>query len=302
MVWSLLLAVLAAFSNAASNVLQRIANKEEPQERQMSSKLVWSLLHRKVWLAGFAAVVSSFLLQAGALRFGQLALVQPIIILELPLTLIGAAIILRSPLHRREWGAVILMSVGLGMLIAFMHPRPGAHQATSGLAWAVGVGGCVAIIAALVVVGLGRDGAARAAVIGGATGIAFGLTGAFTKAAMQALSGGIVGLLTAWQTYAMGVSGLAAMFLMQNALQAGRLVAAQPGISLLDPFIAILWGVFAFHERTNQGLLLVVAGLGGAMMVAGALVLSRSPLLEATHGEEENAGRPVEVEDRPARG
>jgi hypothetical protein len=90
-VWSLLLAVPAAFSNAASNVLQRIANKDEPQELHMSSRLIWSLLHRKVWLGGFVPVVLSFLLQAGVLRFGQLSFVQPIVILELPLSLMGAA-------------------------------------------------------------------------------------------------------------------------------------------------------------------------------------------------------------------
>jgi hypothetical protein len=182
------------------------------------------------------------------------------------------------------------MSVGLGVFITFLDPRPGTHQATSGLARVIGVGICVAFIAALVVTGQSRDGARRAAVLGAATG------------SMRALSGGIVGLLTAWPTYAMAVSGLAAVYPMQNALQAGRLVAAQPGISLLDFFVAILWGVLAFHERTNQGVLLVVADFGGAMVVAGAILLSRSPLLEAARGEGQTAGaRPWKVDDHPAK-
>lgn len=275
--------MLTALTNAASNILQRIANKDEPEERQMSPRLVWSLLHRPVWLAGFGTIVAAFLLQAGALRFGQLATVQPIVVLELPLTLIGASVVLHSPLHRREWSAVVLMSAGLGVMIAFLSPQ-GGRGGTSSLAWWVGVGSCTAGIAVALAASRHWPGARRAALIGAATGIAFGLTAAFTKGAMEALSGGVAALFTAWPTYAMVVSGVLAMFLMQNALQAGRLVAAQPGISLLDPFVSILWGVLAFHEHTHHGPLLVVAGFGGALMVVGAMLLSGSPLLEETAG------------------
>jgi drug/metabolite transporter (DMT)-like permease len=281
-----LLAVMTAVSNAVSNVLQRIANRDGPEERNMSPTLIWVLLHRKIWLAGLAAIVTSFVLQAGALSVSQLALVQPIIVLELPLTLIGASVVLHAPLHRQEWGAAILLTAGLVILIAFLSPHPGPQEATSSVAWIAGVGGCVAVMALLIVVSRTKAGAPRAALIGAATGVGFGLTAAFTKAAMHALSAdGIVGLLTAWPTYAMASAGLSAMFLMQNALQAGPLIAAQPGITLLDPFVAILWGVFAFHEHINRGPLLLVATFGGALMILGAFILSRSPVLEKRSGQ-----------------
>ena len=48
------------------------------------------------------------------------------------------------------------------------------------------------------------------------------------KNATGHLNHGLVGILEAWSTYAMIVTGLAAMFLMQNALQAGRLIACAP--------------------------------------------------------------------------
>jgi drug/metabolite transporter (DMT)-like permease len=294
----LFLALLTAVSNAASNVLQRIANSAEPDDLRMSPKLLWSLLHRKAWLAGFAAIVASFLLQAAALSVSQLALVQPIIILELPLTLIAASVVLHHPMHRREWMAVIMLCAGLAILIAFLSPHRGRQTTTSGLAWVIGVGACVAFIGAMLAVSRRQHGARRAALIGAETGVGFGLTAAFTKAAMGALStGGIEGLLSSWATYAMAVSGLGAMFLMQNALQAGPLVAAQPGITLLDPFAAILWGVGAFHERTNRGPVLLLAAAGGILMICGALLLSRSPLLVETTGPGPSR-RPQESDDR----
>jgi hypothetical protein len=93
------------------------------------------------------------------------------------------------------------------------------------------------------------------------------------------LSSGIVGVLTAWPTYAMVVAGVGGMFLMQNALQAGRLATAQPGITLLDPVTAIVWGTVGFDERTNSGIMLIVAIGGGIVMAAGAIMLSRSKAL-----------------------
>jgi drug/metabolite transporter (DMT)-like permease len=302
-VLGLFLAVMTAVSNAASNVLQRIANRGEGEENSMSPKLLWRLLHRKVWLAGFIAIVASFLLQAGALSASQLALVQPVIILELPLTLIAASVVLHAPMRRREWMAVIMLSAGLAILIVFLSPHRGRQSTASGLAWVIGVGACVAFIGGMLALSRRRQGARRAALIGAGTGVGFGLTAAFTKAAMAALStGGIEGLLSSWATYAMAVSGLGAMFLMQNALQAGPLVAAQPGITLLDPFAAILWGVGAFHERTNQGPALLLAAAGGILMIVGALLLSRSPVLEATAapGRPHRPHRSGDRQPRPA--
>jgi drug/metabolite transporter (DMT)-like permease len=147
---AVVLAVTAAMSNAGSNVLQRMADRDEPDERALSAQMMWSLLHRKVWLAGFAAIVSSFILQAAALHFGQLALVQPIIALELPLTLIAAAIVFGSPMGAREWSSVAMMTAGLAALVGFLDPQPGKHGSPDGVEWAVGAGLCVTVISVLV--------------------------------------------------------------------------------------------------------------------------------------------------------
>ena len=104
-------------------------------------------------------------------------------------------------------------------------------------------------------------------------------------------SGGITGVLTAWQTYVMIGSGLVGMFLMQNALQAGRLVAAQPGITLVDPLTAILWGTLVFGEQARSGIYLLLAALSGALVGAGVAVLAGSPLLAGRAGGDEEGPR-----------
>jgi drug/metabolite transporter (DMT)-like permease len=273
-----LLATLTALTNASSNVLQRQANKKEPPELRFSVRMIWDLAHHKTWLVGSGAIVVSFLLQAAALNFGRLAAVQPIVILELPLTLIGASLFLKTAMQRREWLAAALLTAGVIALVTGLSADGGASH-VGALTWIVGIGASVGVIAALVVAGRRFNGARRGALLGAATGVEFGLTAALMKAMTHALSSGIVSVLTSWSTYAMAAAGLGGMFLLQNALQAGRLVTAQPGITLLDPVTAILWGTLGFHERTNTGLLLVVAILGGVVMVAGAIMLSRSKAL-----------------------
>jgi drug/metabolite transporter (DMT)-like permease len=240
--------------------------------------MIWDLARHKSWLAGVAAIIVSFLLQVAALNFGQLAAVQPVVILELPLTLIGASLFLGASMRRREWLAAGLLTVGVAAVITGLSPRGGASRVAA-LTWIVGIGASAGVIVALVVAGRRFDGPRRGALIGAATGVDFGLTAALMKAMTHALAAGLLGVLTSWATYAMAAAGISAMFLMQNALQAGRLVTAQPGVTLLDPVTAIIWGTVGFHEHTSGGFMLAVAVAGGVIMAAGAVTLSRSPAL-----------------------
>jgi drug/metabolite transporter (DMT)-like permease len=92
------LAVLAACANGLSSVLQRKANKQVPQRENLSPRLVWSLLHEPVWLGGIVALTAGFLLQASALGTGQLSLVEPVLVLELPVALVLSSRVFRQRL------------------------------------------------------------------------------------------------------------------------------------------------------------------------------------------------------------
>lgn len=274
------LALLAAISNATSNVLQRTVDRDEPSELALSPRLILDLVHHKLWLAGLGAVTLSFILQAAALDNGDLSLVQPIVVLELPLTLILASAVYRQSLHRRDWGAIALMTAGLGALVASLAPHGGRPGHVGAPRWVVGAGLCVALVVGLVLAGRRVQGNHRAGLFGMATGICFGLTAAFMKEATTGFSAGITGVLSSWPIYATVGAGVVGMFLMQNALQAGSLVAAQPGITLLDPVVGITWGVVVFGEQVRTGLFVMAAVLSAAAVAIGAVLLAHSPLLE----------------------
>ena len=303
-----LLAVLAACANATSSVLQRKAGRKVPQGQNLSPRLIRSLLHEPVWFGGVLAVIVGFLLQAAALGSGQLSVVEPILVLELPVTLLLATRVFHAGLHRREWGSAVAMAAGLAAMLYALSPSGGRPEGVRWYAWVVGIGVNVAFVAAMVAWGrrgpagrgphTGQSSALQAAVLAVGAGAAFGLTAALIKGVTSTYSRGMVALLSSWQLYGMIAAGIAAMFLVQSALNAGRLVAAQPGLTLTDPIVSILWGVLVFREQVRTGWFLVLTLVGGLVMVGAVLVLGRSPLLSGESGRQE---RPDSPHENPAR-
>lgn len=294
-VLSPLLAVLAAMANALASALQRKAAREEPADVNLSLRLVWHLLHRPVWFAGIVSVIASFLLQAVALGNGEISVVQPLLALELPGALILSGFLLGSRLGPREWGASAVMAVGLAGLLMALGPSGGSTSSVSWAGWLIGCGVNALLIAAGVLWARTTSGARRAALLGASTGCTFGLTAALMKGMTNTFSHGLVALLTGWQLWAMVAAGAFAMFLLQSAMHAGRLLAAQPGLTMADPVISILWGVLIFHESVRGGVFILLAVLAAGAVTAAVLLLSRSPLLSDEGSGHEDAGRPGEA-------
>lgn len=283
---SVILALLAAASNAVASVLQRKAAGKVPDVKALKLSLIRQLFHYPVWFAGIGAVTLSFLLQALALSGGTLAMVQPILIAELPLTLLLSSKVFGSRLGKQEWLSTLGMAGGLALLLATAAPR-GGRPDLSALAWIVGIVITLGGIGLLVLAGIRGEGVRRAALLGVAAGAAFGLTAALMKAMTSAFEKGFLHGFTAWQLYLMIVIGILAMYLLENALQAGRLAASQPGFTITDPLVATLWGVVLFGETVRGGLFLLPEIVGIALIATGVVVLARSPLLSGEAGRHE---------------
>lgn len=286
-------ALAAAIANAASNVLNRKATREEPAREEFRLRLILGLARRRTWLAAVAVMLLSFVFSAVALGAGELAAVQIIIILELPMTLIGGSWVLGARLGAREWVAVAAMTAGVAGFLACLDPRAGGRTNAPAADWIIGsavAGG--ALLALFLTARASRSPARRAGLLGVACGIGYGLASAYTKGmTQQFLAGGLIATLASWQLYAAGVTGLLATWLLQNAYHAGRLAAAQPGITLTDPLLAVIWGVMIFGEQVNGGAALALAVLPVLVLAGGVVVLSRSPALHSAAGASEAGGR-----------
>jgi hypothetical protein len=80
------------------------------------------------------------------------------------------------------------------------------------------------------------------------------------------------------------------VWLRQNAVNAGRLVAAQPGMTLTDPYVAIIWGALVYGEQFRSGFWIVLAILAAAVMSASAVVLAGAPAVQGEQAADESRG------------
>ena len=280
-------------ANAATNVMQRSANRKISRRLEFSLQLITGLLRKPLWLASIGTMLASFLFQAAGLGLGTLAAVEPLLVLDLPLTMIGARFFLGSRLGRREWVAIVAMTAGTVGLIAFLDPQGGRETGIGWPVWLAAVAATGALVGMMFWLGSrARSAGRRAGLLGIGAGTAFGLAAALIKGmTAEFSSGGITGALTAWQLYAAGAAGLLAFWMDQNAINAGRPAAAQPGVTLADPYVSIAWGVVVFQETTRTGPWLAAVAICGAAMSAAAVILARSPATSGARAARED-GQP----------
>jgi drug/metabolite transporter (DMT)-like permease len=288
---AIVLAVAASLCTATASVCQRMGAKSS-EPAGFDIRLVFRLAGQPIWLLGVASMILGFVFQLTALHYGALALVQPILALEL-LFVFGYLAVAgrrRVKVKRSDWLAAAAMSAGIGMFLFLASPSGGRLHAPGPLWLLSGLVTFGVVLAALAVAfGLGnRPGAPRsrrAAVLGAATGISWGFVAAVIKELSSHLGDGVGAVFSSWSLYVLVAVGAATMLLASHALAAGPLAASQPGFTILDPLSASLLGVFLFGEHIRTGGMdLVGEALALAIIFAGAWTLSHSCLILGEEG------------------
>jgi voltage-gated potassium channel Kch len=274
-----LFALLTAASNAAASVLQRKAAAQVPESRSMHVSLIGDLMRRRIWLAGIVMVIAAALFQATALATGPIALVQPIFIIELPVTLLLAVMINHdlAKLRRLPWRAIAMTTIALGAGLAIANPD-GAIDRARDSSWLVALVITAGFEAVLIGMAVGMRGEPRAALLGLAAACGYALTAALMKNAMADLDSSAREFFTSWHVYATALAGVGALFLLQNALQAGSLVASQPMLTVGDALISIGYGVTLYSEQLRVGWWLLPEVAALALIVYGCVHIAKSPL------------------------
>jgi hypothetical protein len=281
---AILLAVAASVCTATASLCQHKGAKDN-ETGGFDARLLVRLARQPAWLLGIAAMIGGFIFQITALRFGDLALVQPVLAAELLIVFGYLAIAGTRRVTGRDLLAAAAMSAGIGVFLRLAAPSGGRLHAP-GSSWLLAGLVTAGVVAAALAVasGLGcRPGASRgrrAAVLGAATGISWGFMAAVIKELSAHLGGGTGAVFSTWSLYVLIAAGAVTMLLASHALASGPLAASQPGFTILDPLAASLLGVFLFgeHIRTDAAALAGEA-LALAVVIAGAAALSRSSLI-----------------------
>ncbi|MDJ0787079.1 MAG: DMT family transporter [Myxococcota bacterium] len=247
-----LLSLAAAFLFALGSAIQQSAAMQEHEGTALRLRLLANLLRRPRWLFGQVLDLLGFGLQATALAFGELSVVQPILVTTLVFALpIGARVSGQSA-GSRELRAAVAVAAGLALYLFAARPQPGSGVPLAS-DWLVAGGitalSCVAIGA----LGLRSRGTRRAALLGAGAGILFGLASAFTKMLVSLPSFHPLAVAVTPWPWVLAVAGIGGMVFAQSAFQAGALGPAIAALVVVEPLSAAAVGVSVFGEQIRMG-------------------------------------------------
>jgi hypothetical protein len=143
----------------------------------------------------------------------------------------------------------------------------------------------------------------KAAMFGAAAAIAFAFTAALIKETNTEIGHGWAGVFLTWPPYALAASGLAGLFLTQNAFRAGPVTASQSTLVIVDPFASIIIGIGLFGDRVQTtGGHAVGEVLALAVLAFGVHSLTRSPLIIGVKTEDGDSPHMLSEQHRRVRG
>jgi drug/metabolite transporter (DMT)-like permease len=291
-VFSIILALLAALVFGISSVAEQRGTGHVQERKALSPRLLLDLVRDPLWDTAIGATVLGFVLQVLALKYGSLAVVEPLLICDLIF-----AVLINAHLRGRRDPIIFVGSAmcaaGVAGFLVIGHPTGGKTAVAAIVLLPLAVGLVVLVGGSLYLAK--HDKKVQALALALATGVCYGVSAFLIKVVT---GNGIHHLLTTWPIYALIVIGPVGFLLNQNAFQeSGDLIA--PVLSILtaaDPLISILLAVVFLSEKLNSSpgaILGQIATL--TLMVAGIVIIARHAPAAVTHHERKAAAMTQEA-------
>jgi drug/metabolite transporter (DMT)-like permease len=271
---SVILALVAALLFALGTVLQQKGAMQESDAEALKAGFLLRLLHKPVWLLGVLADGLGYVAQAAALGVGKLIVVQPLLVASVVFALPLGVRLTRQRIGRREILGAGAVCVGLAIFTLIADPSGGKADAT-GRAWVIGSAVVAGVAALLTFASLGRRPGVKAALLGTAAGVIFGLVAALTKATVDRFDNGFVAVVGDWHLYGLIGASLVGFALVQMSLQTGALAPSIATTMVFETIVGVAVGIFLMDEELHEepwgitlSLLALVCVLGGLVALA----------------------------------
>jgi hypothetical protein len=278
--------VASAFAYGVSTAVEHSAAQDVSKAAGAAAPAgnLLSLLKNRRWLMGAGGDTLGFALQAVALSTGPVVLIQPLLVLALPISLPVARWLGGPRPGRAQFISCGWIILGLGAFFAIVgnpgDADPLDTRAAVTLVVIAAVGG-LSVLAPF----RARSGTVKAAVYGTVSGAVFGVVAVLVDAAAGtfqqhgiAAFGRAEGLVPLVSLVVLGAASLA---LTQVSYAVGPLAASFPGNLTADPVIAVLLGVVLLNEHIPESVLPVIAYVACfAAVLYGAIRLAVSPAAE----------------------
>jgi uncharacterized membrane protein len=281
------LALIAAFLFAVAATLQQKGALNLDGVSLAHPMSLVRLVGQRMWLLGTAALLVGYVLQAGALDRGRLAVIQPLLVTTIVFALPLGWLLTNQHVGRREVIGAGVILLGLAAFAIYGDPAGGDENAPND-EWAIAIVVLGAMCAGLLVYGRNGTPTKVAAVYGAVAGILFGLSAALTKPTVEFLHDGVGVMLSHWQCYVLAIAGVLGFVLQQVSLGTGRLAPSVATVSVANPVVGVLLGVLLFDERLSRPtwhVLVAAVGLVAALLGAVLISLSSQPGPERSSDE-----------------
>jgi drug/metabolite transporter (DMT)-like permease len=269
----IVLALFASLMFAIGTVLQQKAGLDEPVKTE-GSGLLLQMARRPAWMAGIAADVVGFGAQAVALTIGRLAVVQPLLVLGVVFALPLGVRLTHQKIGPLDVGAAVIVVCSLGVFLFVADPSGGRNDAPLGQ-WLIAGSACAVVSGALFTSSRTARPALKAALLGTATGVLFGLVAALTKSVGDQVENGVLQIFTHGHLYALIAAAYVGLTFNQMALNTGRLAPAIATSMAFDPVVSVILGLTLLQEGLDTtaggkvvGVMALVVALGGLGVLA----------------------------------
>ncbi|MFD8247382.1 DMT family transporter [Nocardia sp. NPDC059691] len=281
-------ALSAAFLFAVSAFLQQGAARQAATASGQGRFLVIAAIARRLitdrrWLAGQGANVAGFVVHAVALRFGAIAVVQALLVVQLLFALPFAALRRGRALLARDWAGTSAVCAGLMLLVG-----PGIPE-HSAVRTQLLPGACAGVFGTVVVLfGLSRtvrSTQVRSALVAVAAGCCFATTAVLVVVATRTLPD------PSWALLGIPVSTVLGGILTQEAYARGSLPTALTAMTITDPVLSYLAGLTLFTATIHPRPALLACA--ATAVIVGVALLANSPTLHDEREMSAEATRPA---------
>jgi drug/metabolite transporter (DMT)-like permease len=279
---AVLLALGAAFFIAIGDVIHQRSAHEVSDEPVSHVELFMRLLRDGQWWLGSVVAAVGFALQAAALGFGSVLLVQALLVTSLLFALPVSARLSHRRVTRWEWTWAALLAAAVAVIVIVGNPTAG-HSRASLETWTA----VIAVLGpALVLCVVGAriwSGPVSAVLLAVVSGALWGVFAVLTKGVVDRLDDGLWALLRTPELYVWALVAIAGTAWQQSSFRAGALTASLPAMTVAEPVVGSVLGVVVLGETLRPGdagwLTLIVAV---AVMVVSTAALARGEAADAT--------------------
>jgi drug/metabolite transporter (DMT)-like permease len=270
---AIVLGVTAAMMFGVASVADQRSTKRVTRRKALSPRIFVDLAQQPLWLASICGTLLGFVLQVLALKYGPLALVEPLLACGLIF-----AVLINSYL-RRLFDPVLMSGVagtaaGIAGFLIIANPTAGRSNVGFLVMLPLAVGLIAALAACLALAG--RNDNVRPLALALACGLCYGVSAFLVKLVISDVGAGFTALFTDWPIYALAIVGPLGFLLNENAFQSGKLIAPVLAIiTVCDPVISVALGRIWLGEQLSS----TPAGIAGeivmlTLMSAGIVVIA----------------------------